>query len=853
MENTKPIITPVIVKGANYLLWKRTTKTALSGRGLWIHIETDQLPKKANKEDGKEVKEEDKEAELEKEVKWFQEDHTVLAILQKLLDAPILEANSYCKTAKELWDTLANVYGNVTNLTRVFEAELEMLRPSTIDPAILNERKEQDKVFGLLLTLNLAFNDLIKHIIRGDKLPTLEDVCSQVQKEQGSLGLFSGKEDLVTANKGVYKQEERKVVVCDHCKKRGHVKDKCWILHPHLKPAKFKAHLSQEGTSGQGSCAANQGNATVMAASYGDFVRKSDLEALIRSIATLKDSGITFFASKPSRSLVVDSGASHHMISNPSLLNNIKPALGNVIIANGDSIHVKGVGDLKLFDKNSKAFFMPNFTSNLLSDIETGKVLGKGNANGDLYVLEKINDVTPSSSPCVSFKTSLNYVTNHFNAKIKVLRSDNGGEYTGHRFKEHLAKHGILHQTSCPYTPQQNGVAERKNRHLMEVALSIMFHKHVPKRYWEDALMTACYLINRTPTKVLQDISPFEVLNQIKPSLNHLRVFGCVCFFLIPGEQRTKLDAKSTKCMFIGYAISQKGYKCYDPTTSCLLVSRDVKFMENAGYFEKGDWNDLKDLSCSPNDRSASLRFLLEHLGNALAPQESEKVMSPNSITPPVEPTSSDTPTTPMAPPDLHPTDSSNYNGDDEPPTILSPASSLGDQPIIQEEVVPVQPLRRSDRVRSHPSTCKNKRVYYNNQVVAHPIQFVCSLDLLPSDFQAFISKIDEHYIPQTYDEARESKEWLDAVQDETGAMIRNHTWNEADLPKGNKVVSSRWVFTIKYLSTGDIERYKARLVARGFTQTYRADYTDTFSPVAKLHTICVVLSLAVNLSWDLW
>ncbi|XP_010496984.1 PREDICTED: uncharacterized protein LOC104774015 [Camelina sativa] len=567
METVKPVVTPVVLKGANYLLWKRTTKTALSGRGLWIHVETDQLPKKANKGDGKEETEEDKEAELEKEAKWFQEDQTVLAILQNSLDAPILEAYSYCETAKELWDTLANVYGNITNLTRVFEvkkainclhqedleftkhfgkfrslwAELEMLRPSTIDPAILNERKEQDKVFGLLLTLNPAFNDLIKHILRGDKLPTLDDVCAQVQKEQGSLGLFSGKEELVMANKGIYKHEERKTAVCDHCKKKGHVKDKCWILHPHLKPAKFKANMSREGTSGQGAEAANQGGATAMIASYGDLVRKSDLEALIKSIAALKESGTTFFASKPSKMLVVDSGASHHMISNPSLLDNIEPALGDVVIANGDRVPVKGIGNLKLFKQNSKAFYMPTFTSNLLSvkkvthdlncytvfgpnsvhfqDIKTGQILGEGDGTGDLYLLEKTSQ---SSSNPISF-------------------------------------------TSCLPSNNANALWHARLGHPHSRALELLLPN--------------------------------------------------VSFSSSSWEQRSKLDAKSTKSIFIGYSTTQKGYKCYEPVHGRMYASRDVKFMEGQGYYETKDWNSLKDLSHSTTDRATNLRFLLDHLG----------------------------------------------------------------------------------------------------------------------------------------------------------------------------------------------------------------------------------------------
>ena len=205
-----------------------------------------------------------------------------------------------------------------------------------------------------------------------------------------------------------------------------------------------------------------------------------------------------------------------------------------------------------------------------------------------------------------AFKNFQAYVSNHYNAKLKIFRSDNGGEYTSNAFKQHLALHGILHQTSCPYTPQQNGVAERKNRHLMEVARSMMFQTNVPKRFWSDAVISACYLINRIPTRVLEDQSPFEVLNKVKPSLSHLRVFGSLCYVLIPGDMRNKLEPKSTKAMFVGYSTTQRGYKCFDPQTRRLLVSRDVKFIETKGYYEERSWEDLEDLA-QPSDKAACL------------------------------------------------------------------------------------------------------------------------------------------------------------------------------------------------------------------------------------------------------
>ena len=163
-----------------------------------------------------------------------------------------------------------------------------------------------------------------------------------------------------------------------------------------------------------------------------------------------------------------------------------------------------------------------------------------------------------------------------------------------------------------------------------------------------------------------------------------------------------------------------------------------------------------------------------------------------------------------------------------------------------------IQPLRRSTRIRK-PSHWINTRVYFNAEAVAHPISAVCSLAQYPEDHQVFISELDQEYIPRTYEEAMQHKEWRESVGDEMGAMIKNDTWFETELPKGKKAVTSRLLYTIKYGANGKPERKKTRLVARGYTQVYGEDYLDTFAPVAKLHTIRILLSLAVNLEWDLW
>ncbi|RVX19329.1 Retrovirus-related Pol polyprotein from transposon RE1 [Vitis vinifera] len=149
-----------------------------------------------------------------------------------------------------------------------------------------------------------------------------------------------------------------------------------------------------------------------------------------------------------------------------------------------------------------------------------------------------------------------------------------------------MSHHGILHQSSCAHTPQQNGVAERKNRHLVETARTLLLHSHVPFRFWGDAVLTACYLINRMPSSVLHDQIPHSLLFPDQP-LYFLppRVFGCTCFvhILTPGQD--KLSAKAMKCLFLGYSRLQKGYRCYSLETHRYFISADVTFFEDSPFF----------------------------------------------------------------------------------------------------------------------------------------------------------------------------------------------------------------------------------------------------------------------------
>ena len=181
------------------------------------------------------------------------------------------------------------------------------------------------------------------------------------------------------------------------------------------------------------------------------------------------------------------------------------------------------------------------------------------------------------SDVCTVFKQFKAMTKNLLNSKIKIFQSDWGGEFQS--LTSFMKKSGIIHRISCPYTPQQNGFAERKHRHVVETGLTLLAQSFLPQKFWDDAFAIAVHLINRMPSKVIKNLSPFEKLFSKKPDYSTLKVFGCLCYPLIRPYTKHKLDFRSVKATFLGYIDSHKGYKVllHDGR---VLVSRDVIFDE---------------------------------------------------------------------------------------------------------------------------------------------------------------------------------------------------------------------------------------------------------------------------------
>ncbi|KAL8137841.1 hypothetical protein V2J09_003842 [Rumex salicifolius] len=158
--------------------------------------------------------------------------------------------------------------------------------------------------------------------------------------------------------------------------------------------------------------------------------------------------------------------------------------------------------------------------------------------------------------------------------------------------KQHRApfpkqKHGIKRQLTTAYTPQQNGISERKNRTIMNMVRAILIEKGVPKMFWAEAVQWANHVLNRCPALVVLNTTPEEAWSGVKPSVEHFKIFGCIGHVHIPDVKRTKLDHKSVKCVFLGFSSESKAFRMFEPLGKKVHISRDVIFEEDKMW----DWN----------------------------------------------------------------------------------------------------------------------------------------------------------------------------------------------------------------------------------------------------------------------
>ncbi|KAJ9552385.1 hypothetical protein OSB04_016430 [Centaurea solstitialis] len=425
-------------------------------------------------------------------------------------------------------------------------------------------------------------------------------------------------------------------------------------------------------------------------------------------------------------------------------------------------------------------------------------------------------------------------IENQFGKRIKRIRSDNGGEFTSHVMTGFYNQHGILFETTCPHTPQQNGVVERKHRHLLETARALRFEAKLPKRFWGECVLTAAYIINRLPSKTISHKTPYEVLFDQKPDYDHMRVFGCLTYYRSNETKGDKFEERGRPGVFLGYPQGTKGYKIFDMEKGKIILSRDTKFHEEIFPFltnsiqESGELDDVfnveptkfipeEENECQSEELEGGQR--IEHTSPSShpeIPQHEREFTSPRNTS---------------------------HNSQIENPEI----ETVTARP--QRNRVP--PRHLNDYVVELPPSVDHTKTAPNQgSSTVHPISNYLSYDKFSDSHKMFLAAITSNDEPTCFQQAMQDPKWVEAMKKEIQALEQNETWTLETLPKGKRAIDSKWVYKIKYRPNGEIERYKARLVAKGFTQTEGVDFHDTFAPVAKLVTVRTLLAVATKKDW---
>ncbi|KAI3816013.1 hypothetical protein L1987_15698 [Smallanthus sonchifolius] len=466
-------------------------------------------------------------------------------------------------------------------------------------------------------------------------------------------------------------------------------------------------------------------------------------------------------------------------------------------------------------------------------------------------------------------------VENQSNLKVKIIRCDQGTEFKNHTLNSFCESKGIERQYSAPRTPQQNGVAERRNRTLIESARSMLANSKLPLTFWAEAVSTTCYVQNRVLiVKPLQK-TPYELWLKRVPYIGFLKPFGCPCTILITHGVLPKFGAKSDEGYFVGYSSQSKAYRVFNSRTRIVEESANVECREHVVCEQGKGPNWLFDIdsftqifeplifsnmefSSSKSTSSASTSSSDYRL-DFPSPYNRMKRPSidPPSVSEAIEASTGEAGTSNTTSSNLydqeifneassiHAEEASDANTADNvehnDQNLQAPLLTTEDNPDLNQsnleegirlDVIPAQRINKE-----HPLENIIGQIHTGIQTRSKSHEANICL------FSCFLSQVE----PKKIDEALKHNSWIEAMQEKLLQFKRQDVWKLVDLPPGQTAIGTRWVFRNKQDERGIVVKNKARLVAQGYTQEKGIDYDEVFAPVARLEAIRIFLAYAAS------
>ncbi|KAK1648336.1 hypothetical protein QYE76_066141 [Lolium multiflorum] len=475
-------------------------------------------------------------------------------------------------------------------------------------------------------------------------------------------------------------------------------------------------------------------------------------------------------------------------------------------------------------------------------------------------------------------------VQRQHNLLIMAIRSDNGSEFKNYTLNDFLSDEGIRHQYSAAYTPQQNGVAERKNRTLMDMARSMMAEYKSRYNFWAN--LHRLSLSNRLYLRKGLNKTPYEILTGNKPNISYFKVFGCKCFYKIKGVRLSKFAPKALEGIFVGYGAESHTYRIFDIASGIIIESCSVKFEENDG--SQVGQVDVCAGDEIPQDAIVRMGvgFFRPIEGHGVASREElcsttvEPSSSQHQQTPSIEANNAPTQEQEENPPS-HVQDQGQdqpriHDGSDEYPFDIGASPNIvqdqahevehsqeieeapiegqdGDPNDQVDQVTPPRPTKEEIEARRLARReRKLERLEHTHDKVLGDVRAKVSTRRQLANFSnhhAYISVVE----PKKVFEALEDSDWVEAMHEELNNFKRNKVWTLVEKPKEcRNVIGTKWIFKNKQDEFGNIVRNKARLVAQGFSQVEGIDFGETYAPVARLESIRILLAYASHHNFKL-
>ncbi|GJX04606.1 putative ribonuclease H-like domain-containing protein [Tanacetum coccineum] len=477
-------------------------------------------------------------------------------------------------------------------------------------------------------------------------------------------------------------------------------------------------------------------------------------------------------------------------------------------------------------------------------------------------------------------KNFITGIENQLNHKVKIIRCDNGTEFKNYEMNQFCGIKGIKREFSNARTPQQNGVAERKNRTLIEAARTMLADSLLPIPFWAEAVNTACYVQNRVLVTKPHNKTPYELLIGRTPIISFMRPFGCPVTILNTLDHLGKFDGKADEGFLVGYSINSKAFRVFNSRTrkSVQEIKENVPDQEyillpllhtssnvpsNSEKDESppkddaGKMNEVRDSAKDGNmngpgeaintDRTNRLNTVSSPFNIVSSPLSivgltvnKEQRNEYESLFDPLIPDLEDTA-------DLQDTGIFGSAYDDEYVGAEADLNNL-------ETTMSVSPIPTTRIHKDHPkaqiigevdSAVQTRRMHKQNE--AGLITFINKQrrtnhkDFQNCLFACFLSQMEPKKVTQALDD----ESWVEAMQEELLQFKLLNVWTLVDLPHGKKVIGTKWVFRNKRDQRGIVVRNKARLVAQGHRQEEGIDYDEVFAPVARIEAIRLFLAFA--------